>query len=1005
MNKGRYALLLLAVICLAIGYVFFNNSGTREFWVGTKQNLAFEQGEEGFEFEEEEGEESENPLKRLEYEYDMLKDPATGRIPFDIRSKELEFAKTIVRQERVFNLRSAAAGVNQSNASAFVSRGPYNVGGRTRALAIDITDENVILAGGVSGGVWRTADKGATWTRTSSVSQLPSVTTIIQDKRSGKTNNWYYATGEFFGNSASVSGAFYLGDGIHKSTDGGRSWVLLDDTSIGHNTALGKFGIVHKMAIDNSNTAETEIYVAGLGEIVRTTDEFQSIQTVLGTSNTGSNFSDVVVSNSGRVIASIANSTNNGNDPEEGLFKSDDGLTWSRIVLPSGFPASYERMELTLDPQNQDLLYTIGTNFLYQYNLTTDTWQNLTSNLNVSSDAGQGHNAQGGYNLVVAVHPGDQSTLFVGGTNLLRSTDQFATAGNRVNIGGYQHDDNPNAFPNYPEHHPDLHAIAFMPSDPNQMLTGSDGGVHLTTNNKQAGASNPVVWQSLNNGYTTGQFYAIDVVRQNRGDELLIGGLQDNGTWISQDVSFDEEWQQILGGDGAYCALTYNSIYLSAQEGQMRRFEIQGNSPVYQGDISPSNSDDEFLFINPFIHDRVNQDRMFVGASGKLYYTQNVRQNPGNGEWESVSASAFTGQFISALATSVQPEGVLYFGTRGGRLFRVNNTKGDISQVNNITGTNLPQGGSSTVVVSGIAVDPRNADRVFATFGNYGIVSVWMSENGGGTWTSISGNLEQNANGTGNGPSVRSIEILPDGESGELVFVGTSTGLYMTDNLNGPQTVWTQQAADVIGSAVVNMVKVRPVDGMVLAGTHGNGVFAGSYDVGFNPEINYSIDGASRATLRANVSFTSGQGFAYRWLKDGAEIAGQTSSTLIALESGTYRCEVTDQSGPTALTNEIVLNFDDVVTGIDDPLEVSAIVSPNPSVGVFRIKLAQEFSAGFAFTVIDGNGKSVKTGDKPFFNTEEPLELDLTAYPDGLYILQLRNSRLNKSIKLLKQEN
>ena len=75
----------------------------------------------------------------------------------------------------------------------------YDVGGRTRALAIDINDPNTIIAGGVSGGIWKSTDKGATWQMKSTTSQVLSVTSIAQDPRNGQTNNWYYATGEFLG--------------------------------------------------------------------------------------------------------------------------------------------------------------------------------------------------------------------------------------------------------------------------------------------------------------------------------------------------------------------------------------------------------------------------------------------------------------------------------------------------------------------------------------------------------------------------------------------------------------------------------------------------------------------------------------------------------------------------------------------------------------------------------------------------------------------------------------
>ena len=79
--------------------------------------------------------------------------------------------------------------------------GPIDVGGRTRALAVDVTNPNTILAGGVSGGMWKSTDKGATWQMKSTTSQVLSVTSLAQDPRPGNTNTWYYASGEYRGSA------------------------------------------------------------------------------------------------------------------------------------------------------------------------------------------------------------------------------------------------------------------------------------------------------------------------------------------------------------------------------------------------------------------------------------------------------------------------------------------------------------------------------------------------------------------------------------------------------------------------------------------------------------------------------------------------------------------------------------------------------------------------------------------------------------------------------------
>ena len=131
----------------------------------------------------------EDPRARYMYEFERLRNPYTGKIPENIRQKELAFSATLpVAEARTFagTARNARGQVENWN-----RRGPFNVGGRTRALAIDVNNENIILAGGVSGGVWRSTDGGTSWTKTTDPNLLQSVTTVDQDKRTGKTNIWY----------------------------------------------------------------------------------------------------------------------------------------------------------------------------------------------------------------------------------------------------------------------------------------------------------------------------------------------------------------------------------------------------------------------------------------------------------------------------------------------------------------------------------------------------------------------------------------------------------------------------------------------------------------------------------------------------------------------------------------------------------------------------------------------------------------------------------------------
>ncbi|MCB9211705.1 MAG: hypothetical protein H6609_20270 [Ignavibacteriales bacterium] len=157
--------------------------------------------------------EIENKKERDEYFYKILRDPATNKIPKNIRQRELLFAGELEKKNQSLQKNS---GINELT---WKEAGPFDVGGRTRALAIDINNKNTIIAGSAGGGIWKSTDNGATWQIKSTTSQILSVTSIAQDKRPGNTSTWYYASGEFDGSNQDLgwtTGRF-SGGGIYKS--------------------------------------------------------------------------------------------------------------------------------------------------------------------------------------------------------------------------------------------------------------------------------------------------------------------------------------------------------------------------------------------------------------------------------------------------------------------------------------------------------------------------------------------------------------------------------------------------------------------------------------------------------------------------------------------------------------------------------------------------------------------------------------------------------------------
>jgi hypothetical protein len=177
----------------------------------------------------------------------------------------------------------------------------------------------------------------------------------------------------------------------------------------------------------------------------------------------------------------------------------------------------------------------------------------------------------------------------------------------------------------------------------------------------------------------------------------------------------------------------------------------------------------------------------------------------------------------------------LYVGSSKGTVLRLDNANSGNPAATNLTSalSSAHIAGGTTILggyVNCIYVDPTNADNVIVVYSNYNVLSLFNSTNGGNSWVNISGNLEQNFNGTGNGPSVRWIDAITTGGT-TTYYAATSTGLYSTSNLNGNSTIWAQEGPSTIGNVVCPMVAARSSDGLVVVATHGAGVFSANQTV------------------------------------------------------------------------------------------------------------------------------------------------------------------------------
>lgn len=786
----------------------------------------------------------EDAFARITYEWERLRDPQTGKIPAHIRERELAFAATLPNDASLTFAKSTSAVTWQQ-------RGPWNVGGRTRSFGIDVTNENTFISGSCSGGMWRSTDAGQTWAPTLPPGQYKSVSCLVQDTRTGHTNDWYYGTGEAYGASASATGAYYLGYGIYKSTDNGLTWNSLPSTIPGNLVIFDTWGdIIWDMAIDPSNSSQDEVYAAAYGGIYKSlnggTSWTQAKGDALGAPD--SYFTDVEVSPTGVVYCSLSS-----DGPQKGIWRSTDGITFTDITPPN-FPTTYNRIKIGISPSDENQVWFVGntpgfgqpdTNFLgtvewnslWKYTYlsgsgagTGGAWSDRSVNLPTTGGLFDKFQSQGSYDLVMKVKSNDTNTVFIGGTNLYRSTSGFTDDVNTTFIGGYVPGATLPVVNSYPDHHPDQHELVFLPSNPDVMYSINDGGIFRTNDNT---ASN-VVWNSLNNGYLTSMFYtcAIDHAATN---DIVIGGAQDNGSWYTNSAQLTVPWVTPRSGDGSYCAIADNqtAYYFSIQNGKMMKAKLDPSGNVDSfARIDPLGGTG-YQFINPYIIDPNNNNLMYLAGGKYLWRNDDLSGIPYASNWDSITTNwvqwpdsvPTANAKITCLAASKVPANRLYYGTSNRRLYRVDNANTGTPLATDITavaGSVLFPAGAN---ISCVAVDPTNADNIMVTFSNYSVYSIFYSNDGGVSWTKQAGNLEQNSAGSGNGPSVRWASIMPV-NGGTVYLAGTSTGLYATTQLNGLNTVWIQQGANNIGSSVCDMIDYRSTDGLVVVATHSHGIFS-----------------------------------------------------------------------------------------------------------------------------------------------------------------------------------
>jgi hypothetical protein len=739
--------------------------------------------------------------------------------------------------------REASAQPGPGSIQSWSELGPGNIGGRTRALAIDPHDPDVMYAGGVAGGIWKSTDGGGRWRPADDLMLNLAVTTIVIDP--ANTNVLYAGTGEGFFAAPSVRGL-----GIFKSVDAGVSWVQLAGTA-DPNVPIGAFYYVNDIVLSPNDSAR--VYAATRSGVWRSTDAGATWSVVLRNPNAlasgGQPSNGSFLGASELAIRSDRNpdvlfAAMGGTFVDDGLWRSlDGGDTWTQLGTTADLVRPDQgRMALAIAPSNNDVMYVcmaknqssgeLGTLLdVFRTNDGGNTWSGrvdftsltgpwLLSNLVFATGcAGTTNLAQGWYDNVIAVDPTNQEIVWVGGIDLFRSKNGARS----FEIASYWYF--PRDDPNFV--HADQHALVFHPGydgAANQVLyVGNDGGIFRTDNARHRTSLNDcpfgsgphlpeVAWRCLNNAYGVTQFYHGDTAPLS---QLFAGGTQDNGTLLARSETRPNAWEEIFGGDGGHFA--FNPInprvfYLETQRFPSMYKTVDGGESFEFAGAGIADSDG--LFITPFAMDPSDPETLWTGGSRPWRTTDGAQswQLAANADPTNPADDPFPGpSTISAVAIARSTSEVVYLGFSNGWIAKTTNARSSPPAWTLFDSSN---GLQTNAFISSVAVHPSNPDIAYCTYSTFNVEHVFRTANGGMTWTSIDGL------GFAGVPDIPVcwIEIRPCTPS-EL-YVGTELGVFASSNEGA---TWAPANAG-LAHTVIESLDFRDHDTLV-AFSHGRGAF------------------------------------------------------------------------------------------------------------------------------------------------------------------------------------
>lgn len=695
---------------------------------------------------------------------------------------------------------------------AFREIGPAIMGGRVADIAANEKNPAEFYVGFATGGVWKTTNQGMSWKPVFDEESTASIGDVTLAP--SNANIVWVGTGEPQNRQSSP-----WGDGVYRSTDGGRSWQHVGLRETRH---IGRI-VVHP--------ADPEIaYVAAVGHlwgpnpergVFRTTDGGKTWQKVLYVDeNTGA--IDLVMDpgDPKTLFAAMYQRRRtpwgfSASGPGSGLYRTTDGgASWKRLEkgLPKG---DLGRIGLDIYRRDGNLVYAVVESNregrgLYRSRDRGETWEKMS-----------GQNPRPMYFSMVRIDPNDPERIYLGGVELPVSDD-----------GGRSWREGDGAR----NIHVDHHALWIDPSDSRRIILGNDGGVASTFDRGET-------WRHHNN-LAVGQFYAIGV---DMGDPYRVcGGLQDNSSWCGPSQSQHEggirndDWQVVSGGDGFYNRIDPTDpdiVFTESQNGNVSRLDMATGEaarirPVRRPTAGDTTSSYRWNWSTPIHISAHDPATVYLGANHLL------RSRDRGLTWEEASTEltrridrdtlpimgarvdsttlsrhdgvSFYGT-ITVIGESPLDRNVLYAGTDDGVLHVTTDGGKSWSDITK----NVPELGHG-MVVSAIEPSRHAPGRVYLAFdGHYSDdyrPYVYVSEDFGRKWKKLTAGLPD--------WSVNVVREHP--KTAELLFLGNEVGVYASFDRGGS---WTRLRGENFPTVPVDDIVIHPRDNDLVLGTHGRSIW------------------------------------------------------------------------------------------------------------------------------------------------------------------------------------